>query len=220
MNELIFLIQILFILCFSYGALRLGKGALAAAISVQAILANFFVLKQIDLLGFSITCSDALAIGSMLCLNLLRERYGRDESKKAISICFFFMVFFVIMSQVHLRFTPNSYDIAHPSYALLLTPAPRLLFASILVFFLCQHFDIKAFGWVSKMLPHSSFPLRNTLSLFLSQLLDTVLFSIFGLYGLVEHLLHVILISFLLKICMVLLIGPLLAFYKKIYSDV
>ncbi|NGX47890.1 MAG: hypothetical protein K1000chlam3_01275 [Chlamydiae bacterium] len=219
MNELTFLIQILFIFLFSYGAFRLGKGALITAVCVQAILANFFVLKQISLFGFTVTCSDAFAIGSMLCINLLREYFGKEESKKALGICFFFMAFFVIMSQIHLRFAPSFHDTAHFSYAELLTPAPRLLLASVFVFFFTQHFDIRCFGWLSKLLPRTSFPVRSSLSLTLSQFLDTILFSFFGLYGLVANLFDIIFVSFLLKVLVILTIGPLMTLYKKLQPN-
>ncbi|NGX59515.1 MAG: hypothetical protein KR126chlam3_00667 [Chlamydiae bacterium] len=220
MNEITFLIQILFIFLFSYGAFRLGKGALVTAVCIQAILANLFVLKQITLFGFTVTCSDAFAIGSILCLNLLREHFGREESKKAITICFFFMVFFVIMSQMHLRFAPSPYDIAHPSYAHLLTPAPRLLFASVLVFFISQHLDIRCFGWISKILPRSSFPVRSSLSMGISQFVDTTLFSLIGLLGMVSSIFDIILISFLLKMGVILAIGPLMTLFKRMQSHV
>lgn len=218
MNEITFLIQILFIFLFSYGAFRIGKGALITSVAVQAILANLFVLKQITFLSFTVTCSDAFAIGSILSLNLLREYFGKEEAKKAITVCFFFMIFFVAMSQLHLRFVPSPHDTTHFSYSHLLTPAPRLLIASLGVFFISQQFDVRAFGWISKILPRSPFPIRSTLSMTASQFLDTVLFTFLGLYGMVESVGHIILLSFFLKFLVILFIGPLLSVYKKIHA--
>lgn len=220
MNEITFLIQIVFILLFSFGALRLGKGALVTAVAIQAILANFFVLKQIDLFGLSVTCSDAFAIGSMLCLNLLREHFGKEESKKAISLCFFFMIFFVVMSQIHLKFHPNRFDMADHAYFSLLSPAPRLLVASILAFFCSQHFDLRIFGWVMKKLPTTSFALRSGISLSLSQLLDTILFTLFGLLGIAAHVFDVILVSFLVKACIIFMMAPLISLSQKMRTHV
>ena len=220
MNELYFVTQVLFILLFSYGAFRLGKGALTTAVTVQAILANLFVLKQMTFFGFEVTCSDAFAIGSILSLNFLREYFGQESSKKAIHICFFFMIFFVVMSHMHLRFFPSPNDTAHLAYERLLKPAPRLLIASLSVFYLVQQFDLRCFGWITSLLSKSSFLMRSSLSLVLSQFLDTVLFSYFGLFGQVAHIGHVILISFLLKVTVILLLGPFLAFFKRIQADV
>lgn len=220
MNEVTFLIQIFFILLFSFAALRLGKGALLTAVAVQAIFANFFVLQQIDLFGFSVTSSDAFAIGSMLCLNLLRENFGKEESKGAISISFFFMVFFVVMSGVHVKFHPNQFDTTHSSYLSLLTPAPRLLIASIVAFFLSQHLDLRIFGWVFKRFPNASFSVRSSISLSLSQLFDTIFFTLLGLFGIVAHIFDVILISFLVKACIIFLMAPLISLSQKMRGHV
>lgn len=220
MNESLFIGQVILIMLFCFGAFKMGKHALITACSIQAILANFFVLKQIDLFHFSVTCSDAFAIGSILCVNLLREFHGVEEGKKAIRTCFFFLVFFVILSQLHLRFHPNSFDTTQFSYLKLLTPAPRLLFASMIVFYLSQHFDLRAFGLFSKILPRSPFPIRSSLSLLSSQLFDTILFSFLGLWGIVGNILHVICLSFLIKAAIVLVMGPLLTIYRRVGSRV
>jgi len=215
MNELYFLIQVITVLLFSFGALRLGHGALTTAVTVQALIANLFVLKQIHFLGFEVTCSDAFAVGSILSLNLLREYFGKKAATKAISICFFFMIFFVAVSQVQLIFSPGPHDTAQFAYAKLLTPAPRLLFASLIAFFLVQHLDVRCFGWISRILPRSSFPLRSSLSLTLSQLVDTILFSFLGLYGIVNSILDIILISFLIKACVIFTLGPLMGLMRR-----
>ncbi len=220
MNELYFLSQALFIVLFSYGALRLGKAPLMTAIAIQAILANFFVLKQITFFGFEVTCSDAFAIGGMLCVNLLREIYGLDAAKKAINATFFFMVFFVVMSQMHLRFVPSPYDTTHLAYARLLTPAPRLLLSSLAVFYFVQHLDIRIFGWISKIAPRSSFSHRSLASISFSQLIDTILFTFLGLYGIVSKVGHIILISFLIKFGVILIMNPLLTLFRRIKAHV
>lgn len=215
MNELYFLSQILIVLLFSFGAFRLGKGALITAVTVQALIANLFVLKQMTFLGFEVTCSDAFAVGSILSLNLLREYFGKPQATKAISICFFFMIFFVAVSQVQLLFVPSPYDTAQLAYAKLLAPAPRLLLASLAVFFVVQHFDVRCFGWISRVLPRSPFPLRSSISLTISQLIDTILFSFLGLYGIVGSVTDVILVSFFLKVCVIFTLGPLMGLMRR-----
>lgn len=213
MNELLFFIQIAAMFLFAYKALRLGSGALIAFVSIQAILANFFVLKQMHFFGFEVTCSDAFAVGGVLGLNLLREYFGQKEAKKAIWISFFFMLFFVVFSKLHLLFTPSVHDTTQLAYLQLLSPAPRILLASLAVFFIVQQFDMRLFN----MLSRSTIPfyLRNGISLTLSQLLDTLLFSFLGLYGLVANITHIILISFLIKLLIIFALTPLISRVKK-----
>ena len=210
MNASIFLYQLSFVLLFNYGAYRMGKHALITAVSVQAILANLFVLKQVPFFGFHITCSDAFAVGNIMSLNLIREHYGKDDAKTAIRTCFFFMAFFVVMSQIHLQFMPSYFDTTHAAYARLFSPSPRLLIASLVTFWIVQQFDLRAFGWVSNLLPRSPFPIRSSISSTASQLLDTLVFSVFGLMGIVSHLGHTIVVSFVVKVGVILILGPLM----------
>ena len=69
--------------------------------TVQALIANLFVLKQIHLFGMEVTASDGYAIGSLLGLNVLQEFYGKKEAKQATCICFFFMTFFRFFTNVN-----------------------------------------------------------------------------------------------------------------------
>ena len=203
MNEILFFIQILIITGFTLGALRLGEGALVGWVSIQALIANLFVLKQITLFGFEVTASDAYAIGSLLGLNFLQEFYDKEAAKKATLICFFFMFFFTIVSQLHLLYIPSPHDMTQEAFLTLLTPSPRLLSASMAVFFIVQRIDINIFEFLKKSLPQTGLAIRASISLVFSQFLDTLLFSFLGLYGLVNSLIDVILISFLIKLIII-----------------
>ena len=89
MNELIFIGYIVIVSVASLIAARFGKEALIALISVEALLLNIFVLKQITLFGLTATAADALAVGSSLALNLFQEQYDKKTAQKAIWISFF-----------------------------------------------------------------------------------------------------------------------------------
>lgn len=214
MNELIFFTQILVIVIFALGALKLGKNALTAWVATQALIANLFVLKQMTLFGYNVTTSDAFAIGSLLGLNFLQEHYSKEDAKKATWICFFFMLFFAIASQLHLLYQPSSFDTTQAAYAQLLSPAPRLLFASMGVFFLVQQIDIRFFAFLKHNFPGLGFPISASIALIVSQFLDTFLFSFAGLYGMVISVLDVIVISFAVKLMVIFCITPLLRLAK------
>lgn len=216
MNELIFLLHILLIVGFALGALRLGKEALIAFVTISAILANLFVLKQMRFFGLVITCTDVFAVGSILGLNLLQEYYGRESSSKAAWICFYLVTFFALMSQIHLAYKPSYFDATQSSYFTILAPTPRLLLASLAVFFLVQQFDIRFYALLKKGLSKAPLMLRNGLSLVLSQLLDTALFSVLGLYGLVDSLADIILFSFVIKLFIILSITPFITLSRYI----
>ncbi len=204
MNEFLFLLHIAIIFFCTLTFLKWGKEFLFVWIALQAILANFFVLKQIMLFGFQVTCSDAYAVGTVLGLNLLQEYFGKKEANQAIKACFVFMLLFALLSKIQLFYTPSNEDTAHDSYIKLLSPSPRLFLASLLVFFTVQKIDLSLFSYLKK----SPILLRNLICLSSSQVLDTILFTFIGLYGLIAAPWDVIIVSSLIKLTAVGLLSP------------
>ncbi len=202
-NELLFFTQVILIIGFALGAFKLGREALTAWVAIQALIANLFVVKQITLFGLDVTASDAFAIGSILGLNLLQEYFSREEANKATWICFFFMTFFALVSQLHLFYQANSYDITQSAFETILSQSPRLLIASMSVFFIVQQIDIRFFAFLKNMMPQTSFAWRSAIALVVSQFLDTVLFSFAGLYGIVASIFDIIFVSFLIKLIVI-----------------
>lgn len=214
MNEIIFFTQVLIIVVFALGARKLGKGALTAWVAIQALIANLFVLKQITLLGFDVTASDAFAIGSLLGLNFLQEHFGQEEAKQATWVCFFFMFFFALVSQVHLLYQPSDYDTTQSAFLQILSPSFRLFLASMGVFFVVQQIDVRFFAFLKHRFPQWGFALRVSIALVVSQFIDTFLFSFAGLYGIVSSIADIILVSFAVKLVVIFLMTPLLKWAK------
>lgn len=210
MNELIFLFHVLLVLAFVLGALRLGKNALLALFALQGILANLFVVKQISLFGFAVTSSDVFAIGCILSLNLLQEYFGKKIAQQASRISLLTLLFFALVSQIHLLYLPTPLDTTHTAFSIILSPSPRIILASISTFYLTQQFDLRFFSLLKGPLPFRLF-----LSILTSQLLDTILFSFLGLYGLVESLSDIILLSFLIKCIIIVISSPFTLFAKR-----
>jgi uncharacterized integral membrane protein (TIGR00697 family) len=214
MNEILFLVQIFLIWGFALLALRLGKTALTTWVALQALIANLFVLKQITLFRFEVTASDVFAIGSLIGLNFLQEHFGKDEARKATWICFCSMLFFALVSQLHLLYHPSPHDTTQAAFVTILSPSLRLLIASIGVFFVVQQIDVRLFALLKKWFPAKSFALRVLAALVVSQFLDTVLFSFAGLYGMVNSIGDIILLSFAVKVIVIFCFTPLAKWAK------
>jgi uncharacterized integral membrane protein (TIGR00697 family) len=215
MNEILFIFHVLLAIAFGFTALRMGQAALTAWVALQAVLANLFVIKQIPFFGLHASCSDVFAIGSILGLNLMREYYGNEASKKALWTCVFSMVFFATMAQVHLFYQPSFFDFAHPSYEVILGSSTRLLAASLGTFFIVQQTDLRLFSLLKTRFPFMPLTVRSGLCLTSTQLLDTVLFTFFGLWGLAYQLFDIILVSFLVKLAVIACMSPLVHFSKR-----
>ncbi|MBF8263395.1 MAG: conserved putative rane protein [Parachlamydiales bacterium] len=213
MNEVLFFAHILAALIFLGVAVRLGSMALAAFIALSGVLANLFVVKQMNLFGLQVTCSDVYAIGGILGLNLLQELYGKEAANRAIRSSIFVLLLFVLMSQIHLLYSPGEFDGTHAAFSIILGQSPRIVAASVGVYYLVQKLDVLFFTFLKRWIENLG--TRLMLSLFISQALDTVLFSFFGLYGLVASLFDVIVVSLIVKYAIILCSSHFAALFKR-----
>jgi len=217
-NELLFFIHLFLVFAFTIGALRLGKEALIAWIALQSILANLFVLKQTTLFSFEAVCCDVFMLGVVLGLNLLQEYFGRNHAKRAIFISFLAMLTFVIFAKIHLLYVPSASDWSQTSYSSILSQSPRMLLASLTTFFLVQQFDVRFFGWLRSRFCKLGLTWSTVISIILSQAIDTVLFSFLGLYGVVEHILSMIVVCFFIKVIIAISASSVTLLSKKIIA--
>ena len=215
LNNLLFVLSAAFIVCFIHLCKRQGKETLFAWVVLQSILANFFVLKQITLFGLNATASDIFAVGAILGLNLMQTQFGAELAKKAIWASFSCMIFFCLISQAHLLYTPSVYDQTHDAYRQLLSPSPRILLGSLIAFFIVQQFDVFLFGKFKIWFSNWSFTRTSLICLLISQALDTVLFAFLGLYGLVEKIWEVIVVGYVIKTMTIILMMSLFSAANK-----
>jgi uncharacterized integral membrane protein (TIGR00697 family) len=114
------------------------------------------------------------------------------------------MLFFAVSTQLHLLYTPSSFDNSQEAFALILSPAPRLLIASLTVFFIVQRLDMRLFAFLKSKWPTASFAMRASFTLIVSECIDTVLFSFAGLYGIVASVGDIIMMSLMIKVLVIL----------------
>ncbi len=218
MNEWLFFSHLTLVFLLTLGALRLGKGALFVWIALQSVLANLFVLKQITLFSLQATCSDVFILGCVLGQNFLQEFFGIDQAKRAIRIAFLSMVTFALLAKLHLLYEPSASDWTQQSFLDILSCSPRLLFASVATFLIVQQVDMRLFGWLKIRFISLHLVWRTSICLLTSQLLDTVLFSFLGLYGLVEQIGSIIAVSLTLKLIIAACSTPFTALARKVYQ--
>lgn len=215
-NEFLFLLHTFLIGSTALICLKLGSQALVAFMVTQAIIANLFVLKQITLFGWNATAADVYIIGSVLGINLLQEYFGKTLARKAIWISFLLLVFYTIVSQFQLWYQPSRQDFAHQHFSTLLHFMPRITLASIVVYLLVQHIDSYTYAFMQKIWGKKWLITRNIITISFSQLLDTLLFGMLGLYGIIPHILEVMVVSYTIKMCMLFLISPFIGLTRKI----
>jgi len=213
MNELIFFSHILILIGFIFLALRYVKYGLVALCTFQVILANLFVTKQITLFSFTVTPTDAYALGCFLSLNLLQEFYGKEEAKKVMNLNLFLLVFFAAMACIQIFYIPSPFDDKHLAFQSILSPSFRIFFSSIICFALTQKFDFHLFSFLRK---HLSLTKAMTLSLIVTQAFDTIAFSLLALQGIVHSIFDIMLVSYLIKMIALITMMPFTKFAKRV----
>ena len=217
-NELIFLCHSTLVASVTLLLLWIGKEGLTAGVCLFSILSNLLVTKQINLFGLETITTDVFTIGAVFCLNLLQEYFGRTATKRAIFCNFVLLIAYLLMCQLHLAYQPNSFDTTQQHFDILLTPMLRIIIASVVSYLLSQLFDAYLYGKLKIIFHNKHLILRNTLTMASSQLLDTMFFTFAALYGTMHNVWHIIIISYAIKIIVVICSTPFIALSKFLIS--
>lgn len=199
MNEVFFILQILFIGAAVLVAFRFGKEALIAIFCLQAIVANVFILKQMRCFGLIVSCTDSYIIGCDFSLGLLQKHFGEKAAKRATIVCLSLMLFFLAASWFQLAYTPSIYDKGHAIYSDLFAVTPRVLLASLFTSFTAQKINIYLQKTLESSFPKAPLPILLFTPIIISQGYDTVVFSFLGLYGTLYSIKDIMIMSFLIK---------------------
>ncbi|MGM9987924.1 MAG: queuosine precursor transporter [Bacillaceae bacterium] len=179
MNEWIGLILTLSNFVLLYFAYRFfGKVGIFAYIALSVIGANIQVTKTVELLGFTTSLGNAMYTGIYLGTDLLNEKYGAKEARRAVWVGFFIMLAFTITTQLAIMVTPHETDWAQPHLQSLFGVFPAILIVSFSAFLISQQLDVSIYHWIKKKLPAYKYLwVRNNGSTVISQLVDTAIFT-------------------------------------------
>lgn len=215
MNEALFFLHTFLIMVSLLISLYLGKEALVSFISLSWFLANVFVSKEILLFGLEVTASDIYSIGALLALPILQDRFGRSVAQKALLASFFLLLFSASTSILHLLYTPSLHDSSQPHFIALFQPIPSLVLASLGTFLFSNELEILLFGYLRrrKLL---SFAASSLLTSLLVIVVDTALFTWWGLSNRVHSVWDVFYMSLLVKGAILLLLSPMLALLNRL----
>ncbi|MGN0135744.1 queuosine precursor transporter [Anaerotignum sp.] len=200
-----------------------GKTGLHVWTAIATITANIEVLILVEAFGMEQTLGNVLFASNFLVTDILSELHGKEDANKAVNIGIAASIAFIFLSQSWFLYTPAANDWASESIYAIFSNTPRLMLASLLVYAICQKFDVwayhkwwaftqKKFGDKERFLW-----LRNNGSTLVSQLLNTVLYTFgafLGTYEL-ETLLSICISSYLIFIVTSLADTPFVYLAKK-----
>lgn len=190
MNELLLIFSAIFIFSATLIAYWLfGKAGLLVVSAAASILAN--IEANILIVGFGMeqTLGNVLFAVTFLITDILSECEGKRDAQLAVWLGIFASTFFLVLNQSWLAYTPSVNDASMPHVQAFFGSTPRLLLSSLTVYALSQVFDVwlfhKWWAFTEKRTGNrrSFLWLRNTGSTLVSQIANTLLFTLFAFAG-------------------------------------
>ena len=161
-----------------------GRTGLFAWVGFATVLANIQVVKLIEIFGLTATLGNAVYGSIFLVTDILNEKYGKKEAKKAVWLGFSSLIMMTLIMQVVLLFEAAPDDITQQSLATIFGLIPRIALGSMIAYIISQYTDVLIFSFLRKLFPSDgAFWIRNNGSTMLSQLLDTLIFTSIAFLG-------------------------------------
>ena len=226
-NELLLILSFIIIYGGTVAFYRFfGKAGLLAFSVLATILANIEVLLLVDAFGIEMTLGNILFASTFLITDILSENHGRKYANKAVVVSTVCSVIFILISQLGLLYTPSVNDWASGAFRTIFSSTPRIVCASLSVYLISQLTDVwlyhKWWDLCKKWFGDSRKGLwiRNNGSTMVSQLLNTVLYTLFAFYGTysTETLISICMSSYLIFFVISVLDTPIVYLCRNIYD--
>ncbi|MGE6629674.1 queuosine precursor transporter [Bacillus sp. NPDC077027] len=161
-----------------------GKMGLFVWIGFATVAANLQVVKTVELFGFTATLGNILYGSVFFATDVLNEKYGRQEARKAVWLGFSTLLTLTIVMQEALLFKPAASDISQASLETIFGFLPRVALGSLIAYIISQMLDVYVYSFIRRLFPSDgALWLRNSGSTMISQLLDTLIFTTIAFLG-------------------------------------
>ncbi|CAM2986053.1 hypothetical protein PASE110613_10910 [Paenibacillus sediminis] len=138
-----------FLICYRL----FGKNGLYAWIGVATVIANIQVAKTIEMFGIVMTLGNTMYVSLYSTSDLLNEKYGRQEARKAVWFGFFTLIMTTVIMQMVIKFQPQQTDIAQSSLENIFGLIPRLALGSLTAYFVSQFLDVRLYSLIRTYYP-------------------------------------------------------------------
>ena len=159
------------------------KISLLSAIFVASLIAaNLMGAKITTLFGISVSVGIFVFPLTFLITDAIEEVFGKTKAKELMYgalIAQVIILFFVVLA---VKLPPATRFEFNEGYVQIFNNSIRIIIASLIAFFISQTHDIWAFGFWRKQTQGKYLWLRNNLSTFVSQFVDSTLFMFIAFY--------------------------------------
>ncbi|WP_174613563.1 queuosine precursor transporter [Virgibacillus ihumii] len=198
-----------------------GKMGLFVWVGMATVIANIQVLKTVELFGLTATLGNIIYGTAYLATDILNEKYGKEDAKKAVWMGFSTLIAMTVMMQISLVFNPAPDDVAHESLQMIFGMIPRVAAGSLAAYAVSQYFDVWIYDRLRKIFPADKFLwIRNNGSTMLSQLLDSAVFCSIAFLGQFPATiwLEIFLTTYIIKFVVALIDTPFMYIAKYMHK--
>lgn len=173
---------------FLLGYRLFGRIGLYAWVGVATVLANLQVVKTIEMLGLVMTLGNITYASIYMATDLLNERHGREEARRAVWFGFFFLLASTLIMQLALVFKPDESGAEmQAAMETVFGLAPRVAAGSLAAYLISQVLDVRLFSRLRRRFAaHGQFWIRILGSTLVSQFVDTLVFCTVAFAGVFE----------------------------------
>lgn len=218
-NEVLWVAMLLFNFVAVLVAFRLfGQMGLYVWIALAGVVANIQVSKTIEIFGFTATLGNIVYAGSFLATDILSEHYGKDAARKGVGVGFFAILVVTGLMYLAVLFEPAPSDTMQGSLATVFGVLPRIAGASLVAYVLSQRHDVWAYSFWRSRFPGPLW-LRNNLSTVVSQLIDSIIFTLVAFVGVFSApvLVQIVVTTYLVKAAVAIADTPFLYAAKTVH---
>lgn len=177
---------LLTLLVVSLGAIFSKRGRpeiLVGLFSALMMMVPTFGGKPTEFGPFIVNAPIIVFSSGFLLTDMLSEFYGKAIARRAVIAGFFGTIVFAITSRIALRWDAPAFWQHQDAYETVFSSSWRIVIASFLAYLVAQFHDVWAFHFWKRKFKGKHLWLRNNLSTFVSQVLDSAIFLFVAFYG-------------------------------------
>lgn len=199
-----------------------GKNGLLVWIGMSTVVANIQVLKMVELFGITATLGNIIYGTIFLATDIINEKHGKEEARKAVWLGFFTLLTMTILMQIALLYEPSEVDVVHGSLKTLFDLVPQVAIGSLLAYLVSQSIDVHVFHKLKLITKGKHLWLRNCFTA-ISQLLDTTVFCLIAFWGILQSdfnvWMEIFLTTYFIKFLVAIIDTPFMYLARKINKD-
>lgn len=228
MNELLLICSLIVIFGATVFAYRcFGKTGLYAMTVISSVTSNIECLIMINAFGMEQTLGNVFFAATFLITDILSENHSKKDADRAVWLGIFTSVFFIIITQSWMLYAPSETDWVMPSVRIIFSNTPRTMLASLAVYAVSQFLDVRLYHMWWKLTEKKCGSsgkflwVRNNGSTLISQLINTVLFTICAFAGIYDTstLISIMFSSYVIYIFTSLCDTPAIYLARKLKKD-